>query len=47
MGKNLARLLDMKDNAQYGVIYVSEAKTRQAVKWAQRTLAIAEKVVSG
>ena len=47
MGKDLGRLLDMKDNAQYGVIYVSEAKARQAVKWAQRIVEAAETVVTG
>lgn len=45
MGKDLARLLDMKDNAQYGVLYVSETKARQAVKWAMRMVAAADKVV--
>jgi hypothetical protein len=45
MGKDLARLLDMKDNAQYGVLYVSEAKARQAVRWAQRMVTAAERTV--
>lgn len=45
IGKDLARLLDMKDNAPYGVLYVGEAKARQAVKWALRMVAAAEKVV--
>ena len=45
MGKDLARLLDMKDNAQYGVLYVSETKARQAVKWALRLVSAAEKVI--
>jgi hypothetical protein len=47
MGKNLARLLDLKDNARYGVIYVSETKARQAVKWAQRMVSAAETAVLG
>jgi hypothetical protein len=47
MGKDLARLLDLKDNAQYGVLYVSEAKARQAVRWAQRMVTAAEQTVLG
>jgi hypothetical protein len=45
LGKDLARLLDLKDNAQYGVIYVSEEKARQAVRWARRMVGAAERVV--
>lgn len=45
MGKDLVRLLDIKDNARYGVLYVSETKARQAVKWAMRMAAAADKVV--
>jgi len=47
MGKDLGRLLDLKDNAHYGVLYVSEATARQAVKWAQRIVQAAEMVVTG
>jgi hypothetical protein len=47
MGKDLARLLDMKDNAQYGALYVGEAKARQAVRWAQRMVTAAERTVLG
>lgn len=47
LGKDLARPLDMKDNAQYGVIYVSEQRARQSVKWAQRMVAAVESVVIG
>ncbi len=47
MSKDLGRLLDLKDNAHYGVLYVSEANARQAVKWAQRIVAVAEKAVTG
>lgn len=47
MGKDLGRLLDLRDNAHYGVLYVSEAKARQAVKWAQRLIQAAEAVVTG
>lgn len=47
MGKDLARLLDMKDNAQYGVLYVSESRARQAVRWAHRMVTAAETIVLG
>jgi len=47
MSKDLGRLLDLKDNAHYGVLYVSEANARQAVKWAQRIVRVAEKAVTG
>lgn len=47
MGTNLARLLDLKDNAQYGVLYVSEANARRAVRWAQRMVTAAETTVLG
>lgn len=47
MGKDLGRLLDLKDNAHYGVLYISEAKARQAVKWAHRIVEAAEAVVRG
>jgi len=47
MSKDLARLLDLKDNAQYGVYFLSETKARQAVKWAQRMVAAAETAVLG
>jgi hypothetical protein len=47
MGKDLARLLDIKDNAQYGVLFVSATIAAQAVKWGQRMVAAAETVVLG
>ena len=47
MSKNLARLLDLKDNAHYGVFFLSETKARQAVKWAQRMVTAAETAVLG
>lgn len=47
LGKDLARLLDIKDNAQYGVLFVSATIAAQAVKWAQRMVAAAESVVFG
>jgi hypothetical protein len=45
MGKDLGRLIDLKDGAHYGVIYVSETRARQAVRWAKRIVAAAEKAV--
>jgi hypothetical protein len=47
MGKDLARLLDLKDNAQHGVIYISEANARRAVQRAQRIVDTAAAVVTG
>jgi hypothetical protein len=47
MSKDLARLLDRKDNAHYGVFYLSETKARQAVKRAQRMVAAADTAVLG
>jgi hypothetical protein len=47
MGNDLARLLDIKDNAQYGVLFVSPTIAAQAVKWGQRMVAAAETVVLG
>lgn len=47
MGKDLARLLDIKDNAQYGVLFVSATVAAQSVKWGQRMVAAAETVVLG
>ena len=45
MGKDLARLLDVKDNAHYGVLFVSAKVSAQSVKWGQRMVAAAETVV--
>lgn len=47
MAKDLARLLDIKDNAQYGVLFVSAKVAAQSVKWGQRMVAAAETVVLG
>lgn len=47
MSRDLARLLDLKDNAHYGAFYLSETKARQAVKWAQRMVAAAGTAVLG
>lgn len=45
MAKDLARLLDIKDNAQYGVLFVSATVAAQSVKWAHRLVTAAETVV--
>jgi len=45
MGGDLARLLDMKDNAQYGMAFVTTRAAGQAVKWAQRLVAAAESII--
>lgn len=47
MGRDLARLLDIKDNAQYGVLFVSAKVAAQSVTWGQRMVAAAEAVVLG
>jgi hypothetical protein len=47
MSRDLARLLDIKDNAQYGVLFVSAKVAAQSVRWAQRMVAVAETVVAG
>lgn len=47
MSKDLARLLDIKDNAQYGILFVSTTVATRSVKWAQRMVAAAESVVLG
>jgi hypothetical protein len=45
VGKDLARLLDVKDNAQYGTSFLSNKTAALAVKWAQRMIAAVEPVV--
>jgi hypothetical protein len=47
MGKDLARLLDVKYNSQYGILFVSPKGATQSVKWGHRMLAAAETVVLG
>jgi hypothetical protein len=47
MGKDLARLLDVKDNAQSGVLFVSAKVAAQSVRWAHRMVTAAEAVVLG
>jgi hypothetical protein len=45
LAKDLDRLLDVKDSAQYGVIGVSEADARRTVEWARRMVANAKAVL--
>lgn len=47
MSRDLARLLDLKDNAQYGVLFLSATAAAQSVKWALRIVAAAETCVRG
>jgi hypothetical protein len=47
MGKDLARLLDVKDNAQYGILFDSSTVAAQSVKWAKRMVVAAEIAVLG
>lgn len=39
LSKDLDRLLDLKDNAQYGVLSVSDGEARRTVEWARRMVA--------
>lgn len=39
LARDLDRLLDLKDNAHYGILGVSDAETSKAVEWARRTIA--------
>ena len=45
LAKDLARLLDLKDSAHYGVLGVSDSEARKAVDWAKRTIAGARTVI--
>jgi len=38
LANDLDRLLDLKDNAHYGVLGVADAEARRAVEWARRML---------
>jgi hypothetical protein len=38
LANDLDRLLDLKDNAHYGVLGVADEETRRAVEWARRML---------
>lgn len=45
LANDLDRLLDLKDNSQYGVLSVSATDARQALSWAKRMFDTAEAVV--
>lgn len=47
LARDLDRLLDVKDNAQYGVLGVSDSDARRAVNWARRLVAGARAIVDG
>jgi hypothetical protein len=38
VARDLERLLDLKDNAHYGILGVSDGDARTAVEWARRTV---------
>jgi hypothetical protein len=46
MAKALRRLLSLKDEAHYGMLYVSGQKTAMAVRNASRLIELAERVAS-
>ena len=45
LAKDLRRLLDLKDNAHYGILNVSEGEARKAVEWCRRMVSNAEAVL--
>ncbi|NLT05381.1 MAG: hypothetical protein GXY03_03630 [Solirubrobacterales bacterium] len=45
MAKALRRLLNLKDDAHYGMLYVSHANTTVALRGGRRLLELAERVV--
>jgi hypothetical protein len=47
MGKDLARLLEVRDNAHYGIYYLTRAKATQTLTWAKRLVTTADSVVHG
>ena len=47
LARDLARLLDLKDNAHYGILGVSDAEARHAVEWARRAIERAREVLHG
>jgi hypothetical protein len=38
IARDLDRLLDLKDNAHYGILGVADGDARKAVEWARRTI---------
>ena len=45
MAKDLDRLIDLKDDAQYGMIMISRERARSSVTWARRLLEATHVVV--
>ena len=45
MAKDLQRLLNRKDDSQYGLAFVSSAEASRMVNWAKRLLAHAQRVI--
>ena len=45
LGQDLDRLLDLKDNAHYGILGVSDADARKATEWARRMMDNAHSVL--
>lgn len=45
MAKDLQRLLNRKDDSQYGVAFVSAAEAARMVGWARRLLGLARRAV--
>jgi hypothetical protein len=45
MAKDLDRLIDLKDDAQYGMIMISHERAKSSVTWARRLLDAAHAVV--
>lgn len=45
LAKDLARLLNLKDGAHYGVLGVSGAEAVKAVEWARRMIANAQEII--
>ena len=46
MAKDLARLLQLKDNAQYGILAVAPSTASDAVKWAARMVQLCREIVA-
>ena len=46
MAKDLDRLIDLKDDAQYGMILISHDRAKSSVTWARRIVDAAHVVVS-
>ena len=45
MAKDLDRLIDLKDDAQYGMITISRERAKSSIIWARRLIDAAHVVV--